>query len=809
MIIKNIYVRFYKSFNFDYLRKFNSAAKPDPWDLVDDLFYPYVRIPIDKEVTAVVGANESGKSHLLSAIHKGLSGEDIQVEDMCRYSQFQTVETGKRKVPYFGFEFDALSEDEKSVIATFFSISSEKITSFHLFRNQGEVDLYLPSEKKGERPTIRLDFSQRAAMDKILPTYFEIKSDIALPSRVPILNLISEENAERGDLSGSRAVRAAANSFISTLFNTKSYFETAQAVQAHSDHIFNMVSPLNQEYASDLRREGGDERRKAEIRLARDLICKIAKVDPESLQELYDSIREGKDGHAAGLIAKINSRLDAALNFPNWWAQDKQFRLIVSPREVDLAFTILDRTGTEYSFSERSQGLKYFLSYYVQYLSHRPAAGVSEVLTMDEPDAFLSSQAQQDLLKIFEAFANPKQSENAPIQVVYVTHSPFLIDKNHAERIRVLEKGASEEGTRVVRDAGKNHYEPLRSAFGAFVGETVFIGSTNLFLEGISDQIIMAGMAKLNRRLKMEPDEFLDLNTITLVPAGGASHIPYMAYLARGRDSEKPPVIVLLDGDQAGADAKKALGKGGARGKQILPDDYILQLAESGIDVSKLPTGSLTDIEDLIPLAVCTEVSRRYLTHFCNMSAEDLASLTDELIESKIVEGKCLFDAIEKAIFTLKGKPHIEKVGFARTLVDYLSELSAVDIVNNKIPDIQSFSKNMGVLFQKLNTMRRSAEREANEEKIAGKFKRLKDGFLRDFPEAASRQMAFNLFEEMASSLDDSAESDVVRIAMNRVVNDFSVKTERHEAITNYREFRNRLEQISYAVKNQDQLDSV
>jgi predicted ATP-dependent endonuclease of OLD family len=98
---------------------------------------------------------------------------------------------------------------------------------------------------------------------------------------------------------------------------------------------------------------------------------------------------------------------------------------------------------------------------------------------MDEPDAYLSSQAQQDLLKVFDLFANPESGSHLthPIQVFYVTHSPFLIDKNHAERIRVLQKGNEDEGTRVVKDAAKNHYEPLRSSIGAYVGETAFIGN--------------------------------------------------------------------------------------------------------------------------------------------------------------------------------------------------------------------------------------------------------------------------------------------------------------------------------------------
>ena len=225
MKIKNLYIRFYKSFNFDYLRKFNPNASHEPWDYVDEFVYPYVKIPIDRKVTAVVGANESGKSHLLTAIHKGLSGEDIQVEDMCRYSQFQTVETGKRKVPYFGFEFDDLTDSEKDVVAEQFEVEAASISTFHFFRNQGVIDLFLTAPAGGVRPTKSLkgkDASKK--IQSILPKYFEIKSEIALPSRVPILSLAKGGDEKVADLSASRSVRAAANDFISSLAGKMGFF---------------------------------------------------------------------------------------------------------------------------------------------------------------------------------------------------------------------------------------------------------------------------------------------------------------------------------------------------------------------------------------------------------------------------------------------------------------------------------------------------------------------------------------------------------------------------------------------------------
>src|SRR5260221_7146870 len=151
---------------------------------------------------------------------------------------------------------------------------------------------------------------------------------------------------------------------------------------------------------------------------------------------------------------------------------------------------------------------------------------------MDEPDAYLSSQAQQDLLKVFDAFAHPETTATRPIQVAYVTHSPFLIDRNHADRIRVLEKGSGEEGTRIVRNSSRNHYEPIRSALGAFVAETTFIGNCNLMVEGASDQVLLAGTATFLKSRGATNFHTLDLNRLTIVPAGSASHVPYLVYLA-------------------------------------------------------------------------------------------------------------------------------------------------------------------------------------------------------------------------------------------------------------------------------------
>ena len=76
MILKNVFLRWYKSFN----EAFGIDREPMPWDKFENDKFPYVIIPIDELVTTIVGANESGKSHLLSAVSKTLKRNGLDLD---------------------------------------------------------------------------------------------------------------------------------------------------------------------------------------------------------------------------------------------------------------------------------------------------------------------------------------------------------------------------------------------------------------------------------------------------------------------------------------------------------------------------------------------------------------------------------------------------------------------------------------------------------------------------------------------------------------------------------------------------------
>ncbi|MEV6348369.1 AAA family ATPase [Actinoplanes sp. NPDC051851] len=780
MFISAVYVRFFRSFNFDYLRKAHRGFTPDPWDVLepDGLQYPFVRIPLQRDVTTVVGANESGKSQLLWAIKHALTGKGIERADFCRYSQFFAVDKAMA-FPDFGLEFRNLEPDDRETLGKACKIGFDEATdSFWMFRIGGKDPVVHTRQNDG---WAKHPVKDKKAFETLLPQWFEIDATVALPQSVPIKYLAEEERSLR---TGPRQSRLG---LVNTLLeNASSWFASAEGVTAATPTLVSTFTAASAQSAEHDK----------QLALADDLLLQVAGIDRTAFQELLKAVEAGKDGFANGIVERINRGLAGALNFPKWWSQDLHFQLLVTLRDQDLVFTIRDRTGTEYSADERSGGLKYFLSYFVQYLSHKPPkAGTREVLLMDEPDAYLSSTGQQDLLRIFEDFADPADPARTACQVVYVTHSPFLIDKNHGERIRVLEKGEGDEGTRVVRNAARNHYEPLRSAFGGFVAETTFISNCNLMLEGMSDQVMLAGMSARLRRQKTAASDSLDLNTVTLVPAGSAPHIPYLVYLARGRDVDRPAVIVLLDSDTSGNQAATALKKGPG-GKPVIEAKFVLQLGDLPADelTSTFPDGAVA-IEDLIPLAIGIAAVKRYADEFLEPAeAAKLRSLSTKDVSFAGCSGT--HDALEQAAAERLEGFHLDKVGFARSVLEAVSCDESLTVAT------QTMEANFRVLFRELGRRQRQAMREIATEKTSAKIKRLKRSFLLDHPATALKEQVMLLLEDVEAVLDNSVDAEALRSQIRSTRREFGLDDDPTTPIADFGAFRDRLEELVYREVN-------
>lgn len=818
MRLKTVLIRFYKSFNDDFLRKNDDRVIPKPWEKIGSDFFPYIEVPIEQKITTIVGANESGKSHLLSAIEKAISGKNIERSDFCRHSHLFTVKRNELKYPDFGSEWVDLSKTEAENLRIIANIPENIIFNrFLLFRNNvDKLTLYLP--EKGDYRPYKIEEDVVENLQKLLPTTLNIESEVALPASVPIEKLVQiGHNSSSGSRKFELLDREPRSRIIDALDDFSDNPELFTKVRQPwgemepyaAKTIKSIISALDETNFSEKEKN----KREKEFQLAYKLICKIAQVDVEALIDLAKAIKNGMQGYANGIIEKINRQLNINLNFPNYWVQDRNFSLKVMARDYDLVFTITDRTGTEYSFNERSVGLKFFLSYYIQYRSHEPHKYKSEILLMDEPDAYLSSQAQQDLLKVFNLFANPEPGAHLtrPIQVVYVTHSPFLIDKNHAERIRVLQKGNEDEGTRVVKDAAKNHYEPLRSSIGVYVGETAFIGNCNLMVEGMADQILIVGAATYLRSHGASNLETLDLNQITIVPSGSATHIPYLVYLARGRDVEQPAVIVLLDSDDSGNDAKKQLlGKGGQHRRPLLKKQFILQIGDLREELSLITENATEKLEteDIIPLPICIQATKFYLQEIFKIDETEVSFLTEDFVLRRFNNNLNIFDVINLSLKDIPERDfRIDKVGFARNIIRTVNEWSNPQpiIDGDKANALQIFESNFKVLFTKLNSMQRRAQQKLTQEKLSQKIERLKKNFLSLHTISARREDAVILLDEIESILEDNLENEslleieAIKKAIQNLRRDYKLDIEISKSIDDYKGFETGLGRIKYA----------
>lgn len=783
MRIKTMYVRFYKSFNYDYLRKSDARAVPDPWDVVDDQdprFFPFVQISLEPNITTVVGANESGKSQVISAVKCLLTGNGIERRDFCRYSELLVVHK-EMAVPEFGGEFGDLTKEEREVVRGLLGADADNpLESFWLFRFNKQVTIYSRQAAQGAAEPVWLSKTlSDAQLKKItLPTFFEIHADVPLPSSVP-LEYITAAKAKKTAFSREGRLR-----FFRTLFDDTKIFETTDALAKAAEKVVTTYASYTAVKDDDLQ---------ARLELAEKLLFDVGQIDKSSFIELQKAVEAGSgaEGWANGLVRKMNAQLADALNFPKWWSQDAEFSVYLTLRDFDLIFTVRDRTGQEYSFGERSSGMSYFLSYFVQYRSH-VATKHQEILLMDEPDTYLSMQGQQDLLRIFADFASPEEPGVAPIQVLYVTHSPFLIDKNHGERIRVLEKGDGDEGSRVVENAAKNHYEPLRSAFGAFVAETTFIGNCNLMLEGQADQVLLAGLSSLARRLGSK-DTTLDLNTLTLVPAGGAEHIPYMVYLARGRDVDKPAVTVLLDSDDEGNRQAAELRRG-YRDKRLVDDAFIIQVGD--LDVSRLKTDvqTPTEIEDLVPAEVLRLAVIRFAREVLSQGAADHIA---QHLPAIVPQGtEKLFKAAERAARDASPEDErpldLDKVGVARAVL--------VVCEKDVEPPLRDQTlANFTELFRLLDRAQRAATRKKANDLTTRNLKDLRTRFERDHPTTATRRQVEDLLDNMLDQLqENNTEAEKVRDTIRGIRTEFKLDTDPMTPVEDFETLTKALAEIVY-----------
>jgi len=136
------------------------------------------------------------------------------------------------------------------------------------------------------------------------------------------------------------------------------------------------------------------------------------------------------------------------------------------------------------------------LSYYIQAkaLEHK-YRDRGCIILMDEPDSYLSIAAQRNLLSVFESLVNAGSSTDN-LQLIYTTHSPFLINKNYSEPDRLVRKGDAEEGTQFIDESRLRHYEPCGRPWESICPDPLH-GRNERRSRRASDQFLIVELTRL------------------------------------------------------------------------------------------------------------------------------------------------------------------------------------------------------------------------------------------------------------------------------------------------------------------------
>ena len=386
----------------------------------------------------------------------------------------------------------------------------------------------------------------------------------------------------------------------------------------------------------------------------------ISSLDPNDENKTKEELARMADERAIKMSAASHAMTQ---KFTSWWEQRKHdFRYQIDRKNFRV-WVSDDLDSSEIELDQRSTGLQYFFSFYLVFLVEAGAKHVNSILLLDEPGLQFHGTAQQKTVE----FLNKISKDN---QLLYTTHSPFMIDGDHLENVKIVFEDKNNFGTTKVSDdvwpKDKDSLFPLQAGLGYSLAQTLFYSKYQLVVEGITDYFLLKAMDELLFQQKRSTLH----NDVVISPSGGTKSMMPLASMLVGNDVQ---IVVLLDGDESGLKKGKSL-KEKLLVNSLITDDF------TGKEKS--------EIEDFFDNSLYIEaVKTAYPDHTIEFNTD----------EAKIVP---IIDRVE-SMFNRKNYDKLEKWKVGNVLVNWISKQSS----EKKISDatLEKFER----LFKQVNKILR------------------------------------------------------------------------------------------------------
>lgn len=580
------------------------------------------RIPVDSNVTALVGKNESGKTAILKSLWKSKNVAGVGFDKLYDYPRDRYARERKQDQDVVTLEF-ALTDPETQELATKLpsapGVPITNVTFTTSYNGEEHVTTkatFGQSHEELQKLCFRPAADARKAIEVVLTAFKQ-----SLGNEDP--NLFTPANQALAKIDGAqflwdKAVLDALNAFFQQMHTwinqDRNRSGIAQIERKQLDDIIALaeegdpMSPAQTWLTENLpafiyfddygqletrinlptfinRTQKPDSKTRTQQALFEwsglppQEILDLGK--PKAGTENDDQVQRRKEKRRA-LLDSASFSLTG--DWANWW-DGKRHKLHFDVDGDDLVLKVSDEHNEfPIPFEERSKGFQWFFSFYLVFLVESKRAHKKAILLLDEPGLHLHPSLQTKLTSLFDRISK----EN---QLLYSTHLPFLVDGNRLDRVRTVHlHGPDPQKTKVsndVRPTGdRDTLFPLQAAVGYSIAQTLFLGKRTVIVEGITDYWIIKALSNCIAATKKTGALHSE---VVLVPAGGTSRLMPLASImlsTTGIDGRR--LLVLLDSDQAGQQAAKNL-------EDTFSTDANVRMLATAIDKKQ------ATIEDLIP----------------------------------------------------------------------------------------------------------------------------------------------------------------------------------------------------------------
>lgn len=503
-------------------------------------------IKINKDITSIIGKNESGKSTVLKAINK-LNGIKIEVDE-------KNVELKNQDSYIKGLfildkqEIDIINEKyEEENDLCFYTLPNDKGNLYFeiLIKDTGNTKyytLYYLDEQKNY-VSINKEFYSRRIFDyiKSISKMYELnkEQDEAL-NKIYKLSEEGIKNCIENVLIKLDFPEELMNELnrVSEQINSKMWIDLLPAYEFIYFSSFDSILKDNVLF-DDL-----------ETNQQAKNILKISGIDIEELQDAYeDGDEQALEDLQTQCIEIVSKKFKEIFQQTD---TDFKIKTRFGSAKKDISFFTQDKTSGSktISLSKRSDGFRWYLSLYLtlyDYLNNQDDK--KYILLLDEPNLYLHPGAQRNLL--FNVFKN----EFINTQVIYTTHSPYMIDSDNSYSIRIVEKNKesyifnspTEYAQKNPKMKDVDTTTPLLTALELNISNSLIVDCNDILItvEGIQDVYILNAMLKITKNTKK-------FENVKFISGMSANKIPYLYSYLYGIGYN---VYVLVDNDKDGRKA--------------------------------------------------------------------------------------------------------------------------------------------------------------------------------------------------------------------------------------------------------------